>query len=92
MYDHQHVFINLAIIRPFQITANCASLDKLDIGKPVTTTDATNGYMGSTGLASCVAEAYAAGWGIWWSDGLGGRSCQRTDQAWLMFLFYSLLP
>ncbi|KIJ19596.1 carbohydrate-binding module family 5 protein [Paxillus involutus ATCC 200175] len=46
----------------FQIAANGVSLDKLVIGKPATTTDATNGYMSTTDLASCVAEAYAVGW------------------------------
>ncbi|KAH7886592.1 glycoside hydrolase family 18 protein [Phlebopus sp. FC_14] len=46
----------------FQIAANGVSLDKLVIGKPATTADASNGYMSTTDLASCVAEAHAAGW------------------------------
>jgi hypothetical protein len=46
----------------FQIAGNGVPLDKLVIGKPATTTDATNGYMSTADLASCVAEAYAAGW------------------------------
>ncbi|KAF9244465.1 glycoside hydrolase family 18 protein [Melanogaster broomeanus] len=46
----------------FQIADNGVPLDKLVIGKPATTTDATNGYMSTTDLASCVAEAYAGGW------------------------------
>ncbi|KIJ62462.1 carbohydrate-binding module family 5 protein [Hydnomerulius pinastri MD-312] len=46
----------------FQIADNGISMDKLVIGKPATTSDANNGYMNTTYLASCVAEAYAAGW------------------------------
>ncbi|KAH7925802.1 glycoside hydrolase family 18 protein [Leucogyrophana mollusca] len=46
----------------FQIAASGITLDKLVIGKPATTSDANNGYMTTTLLASCVAEAYAAGW------------------------------
>lgn len=52
----------------FQISANGVTLDKLVIGKPATTADANNGYMNTTLLASCVAEAYADEWstsGIW---------------------------
>ncbi|OJA17361.1 hypothetical protein AZE42_03902 [Rhizopogon vesiculosus] len=46
----------------FQISASGISLDKLVIGKPATAAQATNGYMDPTTLASCVSEAYAAGW------------------------------
>lgn len=48
----------------FQISANGVTLDNLVIGKPATTSDATNGYMNTTLLASCVAEAHAAGWSM----------------------------
>ncbi|KAG1860708.1 glycoside hydrolase family 18 protein [Suillus subalutaceus] len=46
----------------FQIAAAGVSLDKLVIGKPATTADATNGYMNTTLLAQCVDTAYQQGW------------------------------
>lgn len=46
----------------FQIANSGVSLDKLVIGKPATSAQASNGYMDPTLLASCVSEAYAAGW------------------------------
>lgn len=46
----------------FQIAAAGVSLDKLVIGKPATTADATNGYMNTTLLAQCVDMAYEQGW------------------------------
>ncbi|KAG1856974.1 glycoside hydrolase family 18 protein [Suillus subalutaceus] len=46
----------------FQIADSGISLDKLVIGKPATAAQATNGYMDPSLLASCVSEAYAAGW------------------------------
>ena len=46
----------------FQIAASGVSLDKLVIGKPGTTSDASNGYMDESTLASCVAEAAGQGW------------------------------
>ncbi|KAG1795178.1 glycoside hydrolase family 18 protein [Suillus plorans] len=46
----------------FQIAAAGVSLDKLVIGKPATTADATNGYMNTTLLAQCVEMAYEQGW------------------------------
>ncbi|KAG1746540.1 glycoside hydrolase family 18 protein [Suillus paluster] len=46
----------------FQIAAAGVTLDKLVIGKPATTVDATNGYINTTLLAQCVDEAYQQGW------------------------------
>ncbi|KAG9312383.1 glycoside hydrolase [Chiua virens] len=46
----------------FQIASNGVYLDKLVIGKPGTTSDANNGYMDTSTLASCVAQAYSSGW------------------------------
>ncbi|KAG2075692.1 glycoside hydrolase family 18 protein [Suillus decipiens] len=46
----------------FQIAEAGVSLDKLVIGKPATTADATNGYMNTTLLAQCVDMAYEQGW------------------------------
>ena len=47
----------------FQIAANGVALDKLVIGKPGTSADASNGYIDPSMLATCVAEAAAQGWG-----------------------------
>ncbi|KAG6821430.1 hypothetical protein H0H93_010154 [Arthromyces matolae] len=46
----------------FQIAANGVSLSKLVIGKPATSSDASNGYMSTSTLASCVATAKSQGW------------------------------
>ncbi|KAF8133344.1 glycoside hydrolase family 18 protein [Boletus edulis] len=46
----------------FQISANGVSLDKLVIGKPGTTADASNGYIDPSTLATCVAQAASMGW------------------------------
>ncbi|KAG8215703.1 glycoside hydrolase family 18 protein [Butyriboletus roseoflavus] len=46
----------------FEIAANGVALDKLVIGKPGIASDATNGYMDPSTLASCVSEAASAGW------------------------------
>ena len=47
----------------FQISANGVSLDKLVIGKPGTTADASNGYIDPSTLATCIAQAASEGWG-----------------------------
>jgi hypothetical protein len=47
----------------FQIAEAGVTLDKLVIGKPATTADATNGYMNTSLLAECVDMAYEDGWG-----------------------------
>ncbi|KAF9223993.1 glycoside hydrolase family 18 protein [Gyrodon lividus] len=46
----------------FQIAASGVTLDKLVIGKPATTGDASNGYMNTTLLAQCVYEATHQCW------------------------------
>ncbi|KAI5999385.1 glycoside hydrolase family 18 protein [Pisolithus orientalis] len=46
----------------FQIAASGVSLDKLVIGKPATTGDASNGYMDPSTLAGCLSTAKAQGW------------------------------
>ncbi|KZT09934.1 glycoside hydrolase family 18 protein [Laetiporus sulphureus 93-53] len=46
----------------FQIADNGVSLDKLVIGKPATTGDASTGYMAPATLAVCVEEAQSEGW------------------------------
>ncbi|KAG8214867.1 hypothetical protein J3R82DRAFT_10034 [Butyriboletus roseoflavus] len=47
----------------FQISANGVTLDKLVIGKPATSSDASNGYIDPSTLATCVSEAAGKGWG-----------------------------
>ncbi|KAF8552691.1 glycoside hydrolase family 18 protein [Imleria badia] len=46
----------------FQIAASGVSLDKLVIGKPATSSDANNGYIDPSTLASCVSQAASKGW------------------------------
>ncbi|TFK53391.1 glycoside hydrolase [Heliocybe sulcata] len=46
----------------FQIAASGVTLDKLVIGKPATTGDATNGYIAPATLATCVEQAQNQGW------------------------------
>lgn len=46
----------------FQIAASGVPLNKLVIGKPGTSGDASNGFMSTSLLASCVAQAKAQGW------------------------------
>ncbi|KAF7973212.1 hypothetical protein HWV62_32660 [Athelia sp. TMB] len=46
----------------FEIAASGVSQDKLVIGKPATTADATNGYIDPATLAGCVQTAVTDGW------------------------------
>ncbi|KAK7687873.1 hypothetical protein QCA50_009092 [Cerrena zonata] len=46
----------------FQIAASGVPLDKLVIGKPATTGDATNGFIAPATLAGCVSQAKNQGW------------------------------
>ena len=46
----------------FQIASNGVSLDKLVIGKPATSGDASNGFIAPATLATCVSQAKAKGW------------------------------
>ncbi|CCM01821.1 uncharacterized protein FIBRA_03889 [Fibroporia radiculosa] len=46
----------------FQIASSGVTLDKLVIGKPATTGDASTGYMSPSTLAECVEEAQEEGW------------------------------
>lgn len=46
----------------FQIAANGVPLSKLVIGKPATASDANNGFMSTSTLASCLQQAKAKGW------------------------------
>ncbi|KAH8109504.1 glycoside hydrolase family 18 protein [Phellopilus nigrolimitatus] len=46
----------------FQIAASGVDLDKLVIGKPATSSDASNGYIAPATLASCLSQAKTQGW------------------------------
>ncbi|KAJ7760585.1 glycoside hydrolase family 18 protein [Mycena metata] len=46
----------------FQIAASGVPLSKLVIGKPASAGDADNGFMATSTLATCVAQAKAQGW------------------------------
>ena len=46
----------------FEIVASGVSANKLVISKPATTKDATNGFMDTTRLASCLQQAMAKNW------------------------------
>ncbi|KZT18638.1 glycoside hydrolase family 18 protein [Neolentinus lepideus HHB14362 ss-1] len=46
----------------FQIAASGVTLDKLVIGKPATTSDANNGYIDPSTLATCVEQAKNQNW------------------------------
>ncbi|EJD07906.1 glycoside hydrolase [Fomitiporia mediterranea MF3/22] len=46
----------------FQIAANGVALNKLVIGKPATSGDASNGFIDPSTLAGCVAQAKNKGW------------------------------
>ncbi|KIP08831.1 glycoside hydrolase family 18 protein [Phlebiopsis gigantea 11061_1 CR5-6] len=46
----------------FQIAASGVPQSKLVIGKPATSSDASNGYMSTSTLASCVSQAKNQGW------------------------------
>ncbi|KAI0788757.1 glycoside hydrolase [Abortiporus biennis] len=46
----------------FQIAASGVPMSKLVIGKPGTASDASNGFMSTSTLASCVSQAKGQGW------------------------------
>ena len=46
----------------FQIAANGVSLNKLVIGKPANSGDASNGYIPPATLATCLQQAKVKGW------------------------------
>lgn len=46
----------------FQIAASGVPLNKIVIGKPANTGDASNGFIDTTTLAGCLAQAKSQGW------------------------------
>ncbi|KAJ6487118.1 glycoside hydrolase [Mycena vitilis] len=63
----------------FEIAANGVDLNKLVIGKPATTADATNGYMDPATLSTCLAQAKAQGW----SAGAMTWQYPNAEAAWI---------
>jgi len=63
----------------FEIAARGVDLDKLVIGKPATTSDANNGFMTTTLLAQCAAEAVSNGW----DAGIMSWQYPDANSAWI---------
>ncbi|KAJ7049520.1 glycoside hydrolase family 18 protein [Mycena amicta] len=63
----------------FQIAANGVPLNKIVIGKPATTADASNGYMDPGTLSTCLAQAKAQGW----SAGAMTWQYPNANSAWI---------
>ncbi|KAG5220861.1 glycoside hydrolase [Salix suchowensis] len=57
-----HIIQNMAQIGLFQIASSGIPFSKLVIGKPATSDDASNGFMSTSELATCVQEAKRLGW------------------------------
>ncbi|TFY79025.1 hypothetical protein EWM64_g4988, partial [Hericium alpestre] len=71
----------------FQISANGVSLNKLVIGKPANSGDASDGYIDPTTLAGCVSQAKSQGWNagvMTWEYPDAGAAWIKTvrSQAW----------
>ncbi|KAF8967623.1 glycoside hydrolase [Flammula alnicola] len=58
----------------FQIAASGVPLNKIVIGKPATTSEASNGFMSTSTLASCLQQAKGQGW-------TGGAMVWQFNQA-----------
>jgi len=63
----------------FQIAANGVSLNKLVIGKPGSSGDASNGYMSPVTLAGCLKQAKAKGW----TGGVMSWEYPHANAAWI---------
>jgi len=72
----------------FEIAAAGVSLDKLVIGKPATSADATNGFMDTATLATCVAQAKAKGW----DAGVMVWEFPGADASWIQTVRGSAYP
>ncbi|KAI0827878.1 chitinase [Trametes gibbosa] len=63
----------------FEIAANGVDLNKLVIGKPGGSADATNGFVDPTTLGTCVDQAKAKGW----TGGIMAFQFPSADSAWI---------
>jgi chitinase len=63
----------------FQIAASGVPLSKIVIGKPATASDASNGFMSTSTLASCVSQAKAKGW----NGGVMVWEYPRASSSWI---------
>ncbi|EIW79375.1 glycoside hydrolase family 18 protein [Coniophora puteana RWD-64-598 SS2] len=59
LYESSQTWPNSSV---FQLAYTGVEMDKIVIGKPATSGDASNGYMNTTYLAQCVADAKQDGW------------------------------
>ncbi|KAK0445760.1 glycoside hydrolase [Armillaria borealis] len=63
----------------FEIANNGVDLSKLVIGKPATASDATNGYMNASMLATCLETAKKSGW----AGGAMAWQYPNADASWI---------
>ncbi|KAF8304366.1 glycoside hydrolase [Clavulina sp. PMI_390] len=73
----------------FEINSNAGvPLDKIVIGKPGTTADATNGYVDPSTLAGCVSQAKTSGW----TGGVMVWQFPHADASWIATVRASSWP
>lgn len=72
----------------FEIQANGFELNKLVIGKPGSTADASNGQMSTSTLAQCVSQAKGMGW----NAGVMSWEYPDANSAWISAVRSSAFP
>lgn len=72
----------------FEIAANNIDLNKLVIGKPASAADASNGFMDTATLASCVAQAQSKGW----NAGIMTWEYPTADASWISAVRATAFP
>ncbi|KAN0078084.1 carbohydrate-binding module family 5 protein [Tylopilus felleus] len=72
----------------FQIVTNGVDRDKLVIGKPATAVDASNGYMDSSTLATCVSKASEK----YWEGGVMAWEFPDANSSWILTVRGSTWP
>ncbi|KAH9913915.1 uncharacterized protein B0H18DRAFT_1087947 [Fomitopsis serialis] len=72
----------------YNIAANNIDLNKLVIGKPASAADASNGYMDTATLASCVLQAQSKGW----NAGVMTWEYPTADASWISAVRASAFP
>ncbi|KAF9074616.1 glycoside hydrolase superfamily [Rhodocollybia butyracea] len=72
----------------FEIQANGFELNKLVIGKPGSTADASNGQMSTNTLAQCVSQAKGMGW----NAGVMSWEYPDANSAWISAVRSSAFP
>ncbi|KAH9840270.1 glycoside hydrolase superfamily [Rhodofomes roseus] len=72
----------------FEIAAAGIDLNKIVIGKPASAADASNGYMDTATLASCVSQAQGKGW----NAGVMTWEYPTGDSAWISAVRATAFP